>query len=90
MGREQPNIHPLFGMIAQSTGMDTQGAPDHWLRKDMQLRNNTRRVEVTIPKHFTDHADIDRDEPPEVTAYYDPHTGLAIFDLQGYFNEVTY
>lgn len=84
MGERDPFMHPLLGFQAGNNASNGQ-APQHWLNQDVKLRNGGRRLEATIPSTFADHAGIDRDDPPEITVYFDAHTGLVMFDLMGHF-----
>jgi hypothetical protein len=86
MGERNPYMHPLLGYTTDGNQQDGPGAPGHWLQQKAQLRNGGRKIESTIPKYYAEHAGIDRDDPPEVDIYLDPHTGLVIFDLENHFN----
>lgn len=55
--------------------------PSHWLKQTVQLRNNQRSIEGTIPAFMWQQVGMDKHDPPEVDVYFDPHTQLVIFDL---------
>lgn len=64
---------------------DPQGPPDHWLEREVVLRNDSRSIQTSVPKEYCRHAGIDTTDPPTVKVYFDPHTQLVFYDLPGLF-----
>lgn len=66
---------------------DQPDPPAHWVSMDIKLQNNQRSVSATIPHFMCQQVGLERDDLPEVTVYYDPHTDFVFFDLGGRFDE---
>jgi hypothetical protein len=76
-------IEAMFGPVERDR------PPEHWVNQSIQLQHNQGSITATVPAWVCREAGIDRDEPPEVTVYYDPVTGLAFYDLTGRFEHAT-
>lgn len=79
------------GQPRETGRIDTGGGvepPNHWLSQTVQLRNNQRSIEGTIPSFMCRDVGVDRQDPPEVTVYFDPQSKLVIYDIADRFSEV--
>lgn len=77
---------PVDGAVA-GDGFDAIEPPDHWLSQRVQLRNNQRTIEGTVPAFMCQQVGLDKRDPPKVTVYFDPITELVMFDIAGRFSD---
>lgn len=86
-------VNHLLGSANQFQGMGQAerdnriDPPEHWLSQDVQLHNNQRTVQGTIPAFMCRQVGISRENPPEVSVFFDPYTEVVIYDIANRFRD---